>query len=211
MIKPGQVGWATLPLLMTTVVLGVALGLQSPPAEAAKNDPPAWLLGDWVLNSERTHELQPEVSSGGGGGGGFGGGTISVGGVGIPLPGGGGNAGGGGSARDPRVLRCDAITVSMDETNVHFLYAGSGEETMKPGNDQGRKTSWNNRNKLTQKYTTNTRTVTKSYQLDESGALVVKVKINPKGSKAATHVRVFERPVADAGPASEAAKTETSG
>lgn len=195
--------------LKLPVALLFAVGLANAPTLAAKAAPPEWLLGDWVLNSEMTHELQPEVSSGGGGGG-FGTPTISVGGVGIPLPGGSSNAGGGGGARDPRVLRCDAMTVSMDEADVHFAYAGSGEETMKAGNDQGRKTSWNNRNKLTQKYTTTTRTVTKSYQLDEAGFLVVKVKINPKGSKAATHVRVFERPVADAAPAPEAPEDLTS-
>ena len=27
-------------------------------------EPPAWLLGEWVLNSARTHELQPEQSAG---------------------------------------------------------------------------------------------------------------------------------------------------
>ncbi len=209
MTRQGPAAWPTLSSLVVAVAFAVALGLQSAPVQAAKNTPPDWLLGDWVLNSEKTHELQPEVSSGGGGGGGFGGGTISVGGVGIPLPGGGGSAGGGGNARDPRVLRCDAMSVSMDEADVHFVYAGSGEETMKAGNDQGRKTSWNNRNKLTQKYTTNTRTVTKSYQLDDAGFLVVKVKINPKGAKAATHVRVFERPAAEA-PTAEPTDAATS-
>lgn len=159
-------------------------------AAAAKGQPDD-LMGNWVLNSELTHELQPEASSGGGGGG-FGMPSISVGGVGIPLPGGTTSAGSGGG-RDPRVLRCDAMTVTMAEENVHFAYRGSGEETMKPGNDQGRKTSWN-RDRLTQKYSTNTRTVRKSYEVDNDGRLIVKVKISPKGAKSATHVRVFERP-----------------
>lgn len=156
----------------------------------ARGQPQA-LLGDWVLNSQLSHELQPKASSGGAGGG-FGVPTISVGGVGIPLPGRSspGNTGG---ARDPRVLRCDAMTVTMLETDVHFAYQGSGEETMKPGNDQGRKTSWS-RTRLTQKYTTNTRTVRKSFEIDADGRLIVKVKISPKGAKSATHVRVFERP-----------------
>jgi hypothetical protein len=85
------------------------------------------------------------------------------------------------------------MTVNMAEDNVHFLYQGAGEETMKPGNDQGRKTSWS-RNRLTQRYKTNIRSVRKSYELDSDGRLIVKVKISPKGSKSATHVRVFERP-----------------
>lgn len=155
---------------------------------------PTELLGDWVLNSELTHELQPKQS--GGGGGGFGSPTISIGGVGVPLPGGSSSAGGGGTARDPRVLRCDAMTVSMTEENVHFVYNGAGEETMLPGNDHGRKTSWG-RDKLTQKYSTNVRKVRKTYELDDDGRLIVKVKISPKGAKSATHVRVFERPSAE--------------
>jgi hypothetical protein len=153
-------------------------------------EPPAWLLGDWVLNSEKTHELQPEQR--GGAEVGFGSPSISVGGVGIPLPGGGGAAPAG-SARDPKVLRCDAMTVAMVDANVHFAYQGSGEELMKPGNVQGRRTSWNQR-RLTQKYTTTSRSVSKTYELDDAGTLLVRVKFKPKGSKSATHIRVFERP-----------------
>lgn len=167
-----------------------AVVLAAPSAVLAKGEPSA-LLGEWVLNSELTHELQPKQSSGGGGG--FGSPTISIGGVGVPIPGASSNAGGSGGARDPRVLRCDAMTVTMSEENVHFSYQGVGEETMKPGNDQGRKTSWRS-DKLTQKYNTNVRHVHKTYELDDDGRLIVKVKINPKGAKSATHVRVFERP-----------------
>ncbi len=164
--------------------------LMAATAAAAKGEPTD-LLGEWVLNSELTHELQPKQSSGGGGG--FGTPTISIGGVGVPLPGGSSSAAASGTARDPRVLRCDAMTVTMADEDVHFVYNGSGEETMKPGNDHGRKTSWS-RSKLTQKYSTNVRTVRKTYELDKDGRLIVKVKINPKGAKSATHVRVFERP-----------------
>lgn len=152
--------------------------------------PPQWLLGDWVLNSELTHELQPKQKEGGTGG--FSGASVSVGGVGIPIPGSSPPAPAG-TPRDPRVLRCDAMTVDMSDGNVHFVYRGAGEETMRPGNDQGRKTSWS-RSKLTQKYTTTARNVSKTYQLDEDGRLVVRVKLSPKGAKSATHVRVFERP-----------------
>ena len=85
------------------------------------------------------------------------------------------------------------MTVSASEDELRFQYHGAGEETMRSGNDQGRKTSWNRR-KLTQKYTTTSRTVTKTYELEEDGSLTVKVSIRPKGSQSATQVRVFERP-----------------
>jgi hypothetical protein len=164
--------------LPATVTRALVLALLVSVAHAAAAaSEPTELLGDWVLNSELTHEMQP---------------MISVGGVGIPMPGGSSSAGSGG-ARDPGVLRCDALTVTMDGENVHFAYRGAGEETMKPGNDQGRKTSWN-RSRLTQKYKTNIRSVRKSYELDGDGRLIVKVTINPKGAKSATHVRVFDRP-----------------
>ena len=177
--------------LPATVTRALVLALLVSVAHAAAAaSEPTELLGDWVLNSELTHEMQPKQSSGGGGG--FGAPMISVGGVGIPMPGGSSSAGSGG-ARDPGVLRCDALTVTMDGENVHFAYRGAGEETMKPGNDQGRKTSWN-RSRLTQKYKTNIRSVRKSYELDGDGRLIVKVTINPKGAKSATHVRVFDRP-----------------
>ena len=176
-----QLTWLTALLCMT--LANPALG----------KGEPTELLGEWVLNSELTHELQPKQS--GGGGGGFGSPTISIGGVGVPLPGGSSSAAGNGTARDPRVLRCDAMTVSMTEDNVHFAYNGAGEETMLSGNDHGRKTSWS-RDRLTQKYSTNVRKVRKTYELDDDGRLIVKVKISPKGAKSATHVRVFERPSA---------------
>ena len=173
-------------------LLLATLALLTSPAALAKGEPTA-LLGDWVLNSELTHELQPQQSAGGGGG--FGSPSISVGGVGVPLPGG-SSAANSGNARDPRVLRCDAMTVTMAAENVHFAYNGSGEETMKPGNDHGRKTTWN-KTSLTQKYSTNDRKVRKTYELDDDGRLNLKVKISPKGAKSATHVRVFERPSAE--------------
>ena len=178
--------------LLSWLLAGFVLAASS--AALAKGEPTE-LLGEWVLNSELTHELQPQQS--GGGGGGFGSPTISIGGVGVPLPGGSSSAGGSGGARDPRVLRCNAMTVTMSEENVHFTYQGAGEETMKPGNDHGRRTSWS-QSKLTQKYNTNVRSVRKTYELDDDGRLIVKVKISPKGAKSATHVRVFERPAGQA-------------
>jgi len=181
-----------MPGTLRAIVLGATLALVQVPAWGESL--PGWLLGNWVLNSEKTQALTPK-QKGGGGGGGFGTPTIAIGGVGIPLPGGGGEAPGGGGAQDPRVLRCDAMSVSTSGANLHFEYRGSGEETMVPGNDQGRKTRWT-RNSLTQSYTTTIRTVTKTYALQDDGTLVVRVKINPKGAKGATHVRVFERPAA---------------
>ena len=56
-------------------LLAMLLIIACPTVAAAAE--PADLLGDWVLNSELTHEMQPKQS--GGGGGGFGTPSISVG------------------------------------------------------------------------------------------------------------------------------------
>ncbi|MCB1685348.1 MAG: hypothetical protein KDI31_12705, partial [Pseudomonadales bacterium] len=151
---------------------------------------PEALLGEWVLNNERTHEIQPKQ---GGGFDGFGvTPSISVGGVPIPLPGAAATPSSG-PVSDPRVLRCGRMQIEMQTPNVRLIYEGVGEEIMKPGNDLGRKTRLS-RTKITQFYETNTRRVNKTFEVQKDGSLLVKVKLNPKGAKSVTQVRVFERP-----------------
>ncbi|MEZ5553089.1 MAG: hypothetical protein R3E82_19560 [Pseudomonadales bacterium] len=153
---------------------------------------PEALLGEWVLNNERTHEIQPKQ---GGGFDGFGvTPSISVGGVPIPLPGAAATPSSG-PVSDPRVLRCGRMQIEMQTPNVRLIYEGVGEEIMKPGNDLGRKTRLS-RTKITQFYETNTRRVNKTFEVQKDGSLLVKVKLNPKGAKSVTQVRVFERPAA---------------
>lgn len=160
---------------------------------AAAADPPDWLLGAWVLNNDLTVAAQSKKRSGGAPS--FGGisSSVSVGGVFVPIPGGGSQASTGGSARDPQVLRCTELQVEMKGDNVHFTYAGVGAETMKPGDNQGRVTRWS-RKKLTSKYETTSRKVSKTYALQKDGTLLVTVKIRPKQAAAIVQKRVFQRP-----------------
>ena len=45
------------------VVIALA-ALAAPTTRLLAAEPPEWLLGDWILNSELTHELQPEQRDG---------------------------------------------------------------------------------------------------------------------------------------------------
>ena len=170
-------------------VLLLAL-LLAPAASVFAASPPADLLGDWVLNNERTHELQPKQK------GGLGGvsmaPSISVGGMPIPLPGA-SAAPTTGPASDPQVMRCARMNIAMQTAHVLLSYEGVGSEIMKAGNDQGRKSRWS-RKKITQTYETNSRKVSKTFELQDDGSLLVRVKLNPSKAKSVTHVRVFERP-----------------
>ena len=167
-------------------------------ADAA--DPPAWLLGDWVLNNELTAAAQVKKKSGGG----FGSFSSSVSVGGVPLPGGSGGAqqGPGGTTRDPEVLRCQEMSVSSQGENLLFEFSGVGKELMKPGNNQGRVTKWNRR-KLTSKYETTSRKVQRIFESGDDGTLVVTVKIKPKQAASVIQKRIFERPAALDSPLTE--------
>lgn len=174
-----------------SVALALLLVTALPAATMQAAAFPEALLGEWVLNNERTHEIQPEQ---GGGFDGFGvTPSVSVGGVPIPLPGA-ASTPSSGPVSDPRVLRCGRMKIEMQDANVRLIYEGVGEEIMKPGNDLGRKTRLQ-KTKITQFYETNTRKVHKTFEVQKDGSLLVKVKLNPKGAKSVTQVRVFERPV----------------
>jgi len=158
-------------------------------AVAAKQ--PQWLLGRWVLNNELTSELG-RVEKKGGWLDGFGRPSVSVGGLPVPLPGS-STLPATGSSRDPDVLRCATMSVQMDADAVHFSYTGVGEETMQPGNNQGRRTRWN-KSRLTSRYETTSRKVIKTFELRKDGSLQVSVELNPSQGASVIHYRIFERP-----------------
>jgi hypothetical protein len=161
-------------------------------AQAAK--PPQWLLGKWELNNEMTQAVQVEKKQSSSGG--FGGmsTTVAIGGVAVPLPGSTSSSPAtSGSPRDPSVLRCKDLEISTEGDNLRFVFAGVGEEVMKPGDNQGRVTRWN-RSKLTSNYQTTSRKVYRTYKLQKDGTLLVTVKIKPKQAASIVQKRVFQRP-----------------
>ncbi len=156
-------------------------------AIAAKE--PQWLLGSWLLNNELTAELGRSDKKGGWFDG-FGRPSVSVGGLPVPLPGS-STRPATGSSRDPDVLRCTTMSIQMSADSVHFNYSGVGEETMKPGNNQGRRTRWN-KSRLTSRYETTSRKVSKTFELREDGSLKVSVELNPTQGASVIHYRIFE-------------------
>ncbi len=153
------------------------------------------LLGNWVLNQELTRELQPantnqkknmfEGFSGSP--------SVVVAGIPIPIPGTGGTQEVNSEpVKDPRVLRCDKMTIELVGEDILFTYVGFGVEQLKPGNVRGTKTTYKSR-KLTSRYETTTRKVTKTFELTKEGRLHAIVKLNPKKGKTLVYHRVFDR------------------
>jgi hypothetical protein len=175
------------------MLLALAVVITITPARAA--EPPQWLLGTWVLNNDLTVAAQEKVKSGGGRGGGGISTTVAVGGVAVPLPGNEATAPVSGNPQDPHVLRCTELEISMEGENIHMVFGGVGDEVLEPGNNQGRVTRWNSQ-KLTSNYETTSRKVSRTFELEDDGTLLVTVKIRPKRSASIVQKRVFQRPPA---------------
>ena len=150
------------------------------------------LIGSWTLNNELTKEAQPEGKETHRFGGGSVRPSISVGG--IPLPTGSGAQGEYSSApnRDPKVLSCAELSIERVGDDILLTYQGVGSETLSPGNVQGTRTSYSRR-KLTSRYATTTRKVSKTFELRSDDRLLVTVKLNPSQGATVVHKRVFDR------------------
>ena len=151
------------------------------------------LFGTWRLNNELTTDVQdtktgPDLSMGNVST------TVSVGG--IPLP-----TGGRGKtpseisklpSKDPAVLRCSQLSIEALANDLLLTYQGVGSETLRKGNVQGTKTTWSKR-KLSTRYATTSRKVSRTFELQPDGRLLVTVKLDPNRAKAAVHKRIFDR------------------
>ena len=150
------------------------------------------LIGNWTLNNDLTREVQPAGKETHRMSGTSVRPSISVGGM--PLPTGGGAQGEYSSApsRDPKVLSCSELGIEHVGDDIMLTYLGVGSETLSPGNVQGTRTSFSQR-KLTSKYQTTTRKVSKTFEMRSDGRLLVTVKLNPNQGKTIVHKRVFDR------------------
>jgi hypothetical protein len=174
-----------LAILLVAVPLTGALS-----STAAASEKPT-LLGGWQIDDALTAEVQPVEGHKKSRFEGFGTPSISV--NGMPLPGvGGGSQAATGSPRDPKVLRCSAMTIESLGDNVHLTYIGTGSETLTPGTVQGVKTRWRERS-LTSSYETTSRKVSKRFELQKDDTLLVTVKLKPRSGPSVTHKRVFRR------------------
>ncbi len=151
---------------------------------------PDWLLGAWTLDNEATVAAQEKTGKGFSNPLSNARTSISVGGMQVPVGGSSSSSGGGG--KDPEVLRCAELRVSMQGEDVHFEYVGVGAETMQPGTVHGRRTKWS-RSKLTSRYETMSRKVSYTYALQKDDSLLVTVRLKPSQGQAVVHKRVFQR------------------
>ena len=171
----------------TAIAVVTSVLVCSSPLAGAKS---ATLFGIWQLNNELTAEVQdtrsgPDFSATNVQT------TVAVGG--IPLPTGRTRSQGEYSSipsRDPDVLRCAVLTIEPLADDVLLTYQGVGSETLKKGNVQGTRTSWSKR-KLTTRYATTSRKVSRTFEVQSDGRLLVTVKLNPNRAKAAVHKRIF--------------------
>lgn len=153
---------------------------------------PEALFGTWRLNNELTTDVQdsrsgPDLSMGNVST------SVSVGG--IPLPTGRNNPPAEYAtlpSKDPDVLRASELTIEPLADAVQLTYRGVGSETLSKGNVQGTRTRWS-KSKLTTRYATTSRKVSRTFALRDDGRLLVTVKLNPNRAKAAVHKRIFDR------------------
>lgn len=187
--------------LRSGVNLGILLAAASLAAAESKPD----LTGTWVLNAELSQEQVKERS-----GSGFGGvrPSISVGGIGVPLPGGSPPASpSGGKLKDPDVLFCQELEIAVLDEVVMVRYQGLGEEEMLPGRHQGKKVRWTG-SKLTEQYETTSRKVDKRFELKSPNQMLVTVRLNPREGSTRVYRKVFERAVVDS-PAAVQVESES--
>ena len=159
-------------------------------ASSALADHP--MAGTWRINLEETDKVTVEFEDGSGiQGSNMGRASVSV--MGLPLP----------SraqappmsnlpAKDPKVLLCTEMTLSIHDKTVKLDYDNGTAETLRQGEYRGRTTRLSNK-KIEQKYKTTERRVRKTWALRDDGRLLVAVRIKYQGDKARTYNRVFDR------------------
>ena len=168
-----------LPLLLTLLL--------APHAGAAQS----LLDGHWRINLEETDKVAVKFKEGSGVSGGSFTPNISV--MGLPLPRSYRQAPMSNlAAKDPEVLRCTDMQIAVDKSSVALTYDSSDEEKLVKGEHRGRTSKWS-KNKIEQRYKTPERSVRKIWTVRDDGRLLVSVKLNPRGDKARTYNRVFDR------------------
>jgi hypothetical protein len=179
-------------------VLAMPLMLLSSPLSAAGSVDKiaASFAGAWVLNLEETDLLREELDEkptliqGPG--------RVQVSVMGLPIPTGRSKLSSQSplSATDPAVLRSKtlAITIKADTVLMQYseLSGTDAKEIVRRGHYRGRDSKWSTK-KITQKYKTTERKVTKTWSIRSDKRLLAVVTIKNPGSKKRTFSRVFDR------------------
>jgi hypothetical protein len=169
---------------LTVLLLGCAIAVQ--PSWASPFD------GQWRINLQETDKLTVQFKEGSGGlkGAGI---TTSVTIGGLPLPSRYRQSAMSDLApKDPEVLLCTDMQITVKDKQVALQYDNTKAEVLRKGDYRGRTSKWSKK-KIEQRYKTPERSVRKTWQVRDDGRLLVSVKINPRGDKARTYNRVFDR------------------
>ena len=164
--------------------------------------------GLWKLNLEESEAVSETYEEGSGAGRAkiFQNASISI--MGLPLPSRSRGAPRSGLApKNPAVLLATEMAIVTDEKVVTLTYDAANDEKIHKGHYRGRDAKWDKK-RLTQKYKTPDRTVTKTWRVRDDGRLLVEVKLNPRKERARYYRRVYDRITATtATKASEEPKT----
>lgn len=163
------------------------------------------LTGNWILNEELTEELQPPIKKHRRAGGGIQG---VLGGINVPTPGGGGApAAGAASLKTPVVLDCGEMKLEKSGEKVTINCSNGLQREFNVGNLHGRRTKWN-KTRLTESYSSTSRSVKHQIKLDRKGNLIATVTLQPSGGVAQKYVRAFNRKTEDSAEASVKEESE---
>ena len=193
--------------LSFTSLLAICLHATTLQAAPNKSSP---FEGSWIINHEETDKVQVKYKDGSGvqGDASRFKPKITVG-MGLPMPQRFKQAPMSNlSPKDPEVLRCSTMTINHEDKKrkkTTLLYDGVNKETLVSGHYRGRDTK-KGKKKITQKYKTPDRKVTKTWSIRDDGRLFVSVKLNPTKDKARVYNRVFDRVTSE----TDAAATSTS-
>lgn len=178
--------------LAPVIVLVLVLILFSVPI-VAKEKPT--LVGDWTLNRDLTEERRPKVRKTKSSRSGFGTNVaVGAGGVLMPVP----NpttspSATGATGNLPKILACQQLSLARQGSNVVVTCP----QMLEPrrfviGRVHGRTAKWSNR-QLTEKYSSTSRRVTHTFNLERSGVMEIEITVKPKRAKKLTYIMVFDR------------------
>ena len=185
--------------LLPVFALGTALLLLAVPTAAA--DRPS-LIGDWTLNRDLTEERRPKVPKAKSSRSGFGSRVaVGAGGVLMPVPNNPtGPSAAGATGNLPKILACQELSVTQQGSNVVVTCPQMLEpRNFIVGRIHGRTVNWSTR-KLTEKYSSTSRRVTHTFNLERSGVMEIKITVKPKRARKLTYIMVFDRVVQEAQP-----------
>ena len=160
------------------------------------------LVGDWTLNRDLTEERRPKVKKAESSRSGFDSRVaVGAGGVLMPIPNNPtGPSAAGATGNLPKILACQQLSVTQQGSDIVVTCPQMLEpRNFVVGRIHGRTVKWSTR-KLTEKYSSTSRRVTHTFNLERSGLMEITITVKPKRAKKLTYIMVFDRVSQDTQP-----------